>query len=269
MPLEPGHRLFLSDPAAPKRGRLLDIGCGVGNFLAAARDAGFEITGVEFDASAVAFARKHYGLQDVFSVRPEEFREQSRQVFDVVTSFEVLEHQDDPQRFLETASDFLAPGGFLAVSVPNRERWQKGSEPLDYPPNHLTRWSPKALRNLLERNGFEVMTLEKEPLGIHRAAQVLSAGLRTGMASRVAGERTPTISDLAEMSPEDVRNTLRRVSEQPRHRVAAQLAVLKAWAMIPLATLLLPYLRLRGHSGLYLYCLAQKRPRSGGSKAGV
>ncbi len=74
LPLEPGHRFFLSDPKAPKNGRLLDLGCGVGNFLAAARDSGFEVTGVELNQSAVRFARETYGLREIFAMRPEEFR---------------------------------------------------------------------------------------------------------------------------------------------------------------------------------------------------
>src|SRR5271168_3125684 len=73
MPLEPGHLFFLADPKAPKGGRLLDIGCGVGNFLAAARDAGFEVTGIEMNQNAVRFAQEHYGLGNVAILRPEAF----------------------------------------------------------------------------------------------------------------------------------------------------------------------------------------------------
>jgi hypothetical protein len=66
LPLGPGHRFSLSDPKAPKEGRLLDLGCEVGNFLAAAPDIGFDVTGVELNQSAVRFARENYGLREVF-----------------------------------------------------------------------------------------------------------------------------------------------------------------------------------------------------------
>ena len=268
MPLEPGHRYFLSDPKAPRNGRLLDLGCGVGNFLAAARDAGFDVTGVEFNASAVRFAQRHYGLHNVFAMRSEDFQAAHPQErFDVVTFFEVLEHQADPQRFLEIAKDCLVAGGFLALSVPNRERWQKGVETLDYPPNHLTRWSRAALRSLLERNGFEILSMRREVLGVCRAAQVLSMGLRTGMVSRIAGECPPTLADLAEMKPEQVEHAMKRLSEHCGHRWAAHLARWKNYAMVPPAALLLPYLRLRGYTGLYLYCLV-RRTQTGSASVG-
>lgn len=260
MPLEPGHRFFLSDPKAPKSGRLLDLGCGVGNFAAAARDAGFDVTGVEFDPSAARFAQQHYGLKKVFAMRPEEFDAANlQQRFDCVTFFEVLEHQDDPRHFMRMAAEFLAGRGYLALSVPNRCRWQKGIETLDYPPNHLTRWSPKALQHFVERNGFEVLTLRQELLGIRRAAHVLSMGLRTGLVSRIAGERPPMMADLAELKPDEMQLAVERLEQHRRHRLASHLVRCKGLALTPIAALLLPYLRSRGYTGLYLYCLARKR----------
>lgn len=260
MPLEPGHSFFLADAKAPKRGRLLDLGCGTGNFLAAARDTGFDVTGIEFDPAAVRFAHQHYGLPEVFALRPEQFRKtRPDEYFDVVTLFEVLEHQDKPRQFLNLAKDLLASRGFLALSVPNRCRWQKGIESLDYPPNHLTRWSPEALRNILEREGFEILSMRQEPLGSRRAAQVLSMGMSTGFVSRVAGERPATLADLTEMKQEEAQAAMKRAAEGRRHRMATRLVQFKTMAILPVASVLLPYFRCRGYTGLYLYCLARKK----------
>jgi SAM-dependent methyltransferase len=260
LPLEPGHRFFLSDPKVPKKGRLLDLGCGTGNFLAAARDCGFDVTGVELNQNAARFARETYGLREVFAVRPEEFHLANLdKTFEVVTFFEVLEHQDDPQGFLNIAQECLANRGYIGLSVPNRSRWQKGIDTLDYPPNHLTRWSPLALRNFLEKNGFEVLSMKKEPLNIRRAAQVLSMGLRTGLAAKVAGEKPLSPSDLALMPAAEMQQAKKRMNHAAGHRLASGLAAWKSLAMIPAAALLLPLLRIRGCTGLYLYCLARKR----------
>jgi Methyltransferase domain len=75
MPLEPGHRYFLRDALAPGRGELLDIGCGTGNFLAAARDAGYVVSGTELDRNAARFAKDQLGLPRVLGLTISEFAE--------------------------------------------------------------------------------------------------------------------------------------------------------------------------------------------------
>ncbi len=143
--------------------------------------------------------------------------------------------------------------------MPNRERWQHGIEVLDYPPNHLARWNAKALSNFLMDEGFDVLSIREEPLGVRRAAQVLSAGLTTGMVAAVAGAPTLTPSDLAEMKPEARRALMQKVSSSLRSRLASRLGRAKNAVLLPVALALLPYLRLRGLKGLYLYCLAKRR----------
>jgi SAM-dependent methyltransferase len=274
MPLEPGHLAFLNDVRAPKKGRLLDIGCGNGNFLAAARDRGFEITGIEPDQTAVQFAKQHYRLNNVFAQPPADFRRANPDAeFDVVTFFEVLEHQKDPQAFLQIADSFLKTDGCIALSVPNRNRWQVGMDTLDYPPNHLTRWSPRALQNFLERNAFEIQSIQPERLTIRRAAQMLSAFFATGMVSQVAGEKPLVIPDLSDMPIDKIHQKIDRQARDRRHRLAFHLATWKARLMMPLAFLLLPFLRLRGYEGLYLYCLVRRKrspsePPGGGQGRG-
>jgi 2-polyprenyl-3-methyl-5-hydroxy-6-metoxy-1,4-benzoquinol methylase len=144
--LEPGHRYFLDDAAAPGRGELLDIGCGTGNFLAAARERGYDVSGTELDRNAAGYAREKLGLPQVFGLTVAGFAEKyPERKFDVVTFFEVLEHQAEPVSFLRSVKRCLRANGYVALSVPNRERWQTGPDVLDYPPNHFLRWSPAAL----------------------------------------------------------------------------------------------------------------------------
>jgi SAM-dependent methyltransferase len=263
MPLEPGHRFFLADAKVPKKGKLLDVGCGVGNFVWAAQRAGFQTAGTEFNPSAVRFAKSHYGLQDVHVLTPRDFRAAfPDRLFDVVTCFEVLEHQDDPLGFLNVLKEFIREGGFLAISVPNRERWQKGTDALDYPPNHLTRWSPRVLGRFLERNGFEVLSLRQEPLGVRRAALMLSMGLRTGLVSRIAGETPPNFADLAAMKPAEMEKAVDQLDKDRGYRLASFLVRCKNLAMVPAAGIMLPYFRLKGYAGLYLYCSARKKKAS-------
>ena len=101
--------------------------------------------------------------------------------------------------------------------------------------------------------------MKEEPLNIRRAAQVLSMGLRTGLVAKIAGEKPPSPSDLAVMPPTEMEKAVGRMNHKPGHRLAARLAAWKNLAFIPAATVLLPFLRMRGFTGLYLYCLARKR----------
>ena len=148
-------REFFSDRLPP--GRLLDVGCGGGSFLALAARRGFRPTGFDYDRRMVEEARAR-GL-DAHCAEFEEFLA-SRQEgeFDVLTLFDVLEHTPEPAWFLRQLKRLLKPGGHLAVTLPNAQRpLPFGREEHDYPPHHFTRWTPAALRSFLEREGFAVV----------------------------------------------------------------------------------------------------------------
>lgn len=155
------HRQFLRD--LPRRGgRLLDVGCGSGRFLAQARSLGYTVTGCDFNPVAVEMARKRYSLPDVHLASLEEFRRRHpERRFDVVTAFEVMEHVDDPREFLAHIVDVLDTDGMVAVSVPFRDRWPRfGTDsPWDLPPHHLTRWSKRAISEAFRRAGLDIVTL--------------------------------------------------------------------------------------------------------------
>jgi SAM-dependent methyltransferase len=259
LPLEPGHKYFLADRLAPNGGALLDIGCGTGNFLTAARDAGYRVTGIELDRNAARFAKERLGLQRVLPLTILEFAEQHpEERFDVVTFFEVLEHQAAPVEFLQNVRECVRTGGLIALSVPNRERWLTGPDVLDYPPNHFLRWNSAALKRFLGAQGFEVMSVREQPVGITHTAQMIHVALRTGMSRPKKGKTAASFRDVMQMTPEQADAVL-RAKPTPRQRVMQSLARIKYAACFPLAVAAFPYVRMRDYKGTYLYCLARKR----------
>jgi len=258
-PLEPGHKFFLADPRAPKKGRLFDIGCGVGNFIVAARSQGFDVTGIDWDTKAIQIGKEVLGLEKIFPISIEEYTEKnSGEIFDVVSFFEVLEHQDDPVGFLSQVRRLVKPGGYIALSVPNRNRFQKGLDTTDLPPNHLTRWNPKALTGFLRGHGFEIISCREEPLSLRRTATMLSAAMPTGLARVALGGPPPNSTDVAE-NPQWARATWEKQSRFGRNSITSVLVGCKNNAFLLPALLCWPFLRAKGYPGIYLYCLAQRK----------
>jgi len=144
-----------------RKGRLLDVGCGDGVFLKEAQRLGFEVYGIDFDKKSVEVAKSKFGLVNTFAVSLEEFMtwRPDQFKFDIITIFEVLEHQDDPRGFLEKIKKLLKPGGYLAGSVPNRERVfadkDRAALRIDYPPHHFLWFDKNSLSILLQSQGFK------------------------------------------------------------------------------------------------------------------
>ena len=140
-----------------KPGRLLDVGCGIGDFMLGMRQRGWEVHGLDLSPDAVALARQK-GL-DVFQGQlfDAPYAEQS---FDLVTMWDVLEHLHDPGVHLARVAQLLKPGGKFVVTLPNPHSldfrlfgpvWTG----LDVP-RHLYVFVRPALLALFQRAGLEV-----------------------------------------------------------------------------------------------------------------
>ncbi len=150
------HRYFLRKQPAPN-GTLLDIGMGTGNFLNAARKRGYTVTGLDFDRGAIAIAKDHFKLEDVYPFALSEYRKEfPEKKFDVITFFEVLEHLDAPGLFIEELKSILNSNGYIALSVPYRGSFNKFKQ-ADFPPRHLSRWNRESMKIFLESHGFTVV----------------------------------------------------------------------------------------------------------------
>jgi 2-polyprenyl-3-methyl-5-hydroxy-6-metoxy-1,4-benzoquinol methylase len=149
-----------------KKGKLLDVGCGLGWVVAQAKDRGFDAMGIDESKVYVGVGEKHlgvdlfpYSLETMYSKRQKKFRN-----YDVVILKHVLEHVENPKKFLEIIKEFLVPGGKLLVACPNinslmfrlfSERWYGL-----VPNQHLWQFSAKTLARLLESNGFNIKRIE-------------------------------------------------------------------------------------------------------------
>jgi SAM-dependent methyltransferase len=81
--------------------------------------------------------------------------------FDVVTLFDTIARVGDPGNTLRSLRCLLRPGGMLVITVPNRARDGAGHDPLDKPPERLSRWTSGAAVSLLRRNGFGIVRVHE------------------------------------------------------------------------------------------------------------
>lgn len=250
------HRQFLRR-TLPQGSRILDMGCGVGAFVAHCEAKGYEAIGIDIDRNAIAAARDALGLRQVYALSLDEFTQRPEaHRFDAITFFEVLEHLDEPARFISTIKRLLKPAGCIALSVPNRARWHL--LPLeDVPPNHLTRWNVAALGRFLDSQGFEVLEISENPLSLQLATSVVSGKLNDW----VPGLRHLKLNFLSRSAK------LVTSPEESRARAARRGYRLLAWlwttALYAPAGFVVPYARLTGKKGDCIYCLAQLRSGNG------
>jgi SAM-dependent methyltransferase len=138
-------------------GAILDIGCSSGGFLSTIKGPSWELYGIEMEESTAQRARANTGAS-VF-VGDAVMAPFLPDTFDVITSFDVLEHVYSPREFLTKVLEWLKPGGIYYAMMPNIDSWEArlfrshwyGLEL----PRHLFHFSPRSVRYLMTELGFE------------------------------------------------------------------------------------------------------------------
>ncbi|MBI4092525.1 MAG: class I SAM-dependent methyltransferase [Candidatus Kerfeldbacteria bacterium] len=134
---------------------VLDVGCHTGLFLDVARQYGWRSLGVEPNAWARAYAKKHFGI----AVAPT-IEQLPAQSFDAITLFDVIEHVPKPTNFLRRLRDFSKPATQLVISTPNfdaplarllRARWYCIRQ------QHLFYFTEQSLRHLMQMAGWRLV----------------------------------------------------------------------------------------------------------------
>lgn len=143
-------------------GKMLDIGCGVGDFLVYAQKQGWAVQGIEpsDDARKIAESRLGFPPKD-----PSEYASFADHSFDVITMWHVLEHVDDLHFQTSEIIRLLKPGGRLIIALPNfqsfdcqyyKDKWAAWDVP-----RHLNHFAPDTLRGIFTSIGFEVIDTQK------------------------------------------------------------------------------------------------------------
>jgi len=141
--------------------KLLEIGCGKGRFLDAARKYGFTVFGIEPSPRSFSFASSRLGesvapvgLEAIDGVLTFPSK------FDFIMLWHVLEHLTDPSAVLSEIKGKLEPEGRVVIAVPNFASFQARHGKANWyhldPPRHLHHFTPQSLQLLAKATGFEV-----------------------------------------------------------------------------------------------------------------
>jgi SAM-dependent methyltransferase len=121
---------------------ILDVGCANGVFLKAVKDKFKNVMayGIDLDKKSIEYAKNELRLNNVYNTSLEDFVKDTsyNKRFDIITAFDVLEHQTDPVGFLKNIDYLLKDNGTLIISVPNKNRVMNESNITkeDFPPHH-------------------------------------------------------------------------------------------------------------------------------------
>jgi len=141
---------------ANKQGKLIDIGCSIGLFLNTATSYGFEPYGYDINKINLKKAKKFFAINTL----PDNFLEDKKykNLFDVATLWDVLEHLKDPVEYLSKLISIVKPGGLLVVQCPNMESYEflKFGNKWNWltPGDHLQFFTPTTLTKVVAAAGF-------------------------------------------------------------------------------------------------------------------
>lgn len=149
--------------------KLLDIGCSIGTFMEVALKDDWEVYGFDISKFAINICRsKGLTVYENFKDLPK---------FDVITVWNMIDHAENPQEYLQEIISHLNNNGILIISTSTTDNWLyqlahylyklgiKKPVELCYPIHHSTYFSTSALSKILQKAGLDVFNCHKTQIG--------------------------------------------------------------------------------------------------------
>jgi SAM-dependent methyltransferase len=169
---------------------VLEVGCGTGEFLAAAKRAGHRVVGLDLSEEAITYVQRRHPDLDVRCCTLDS-QDLAPASFDVVAAFHVVEHVSDPLKLLQQMTRPLKPGGLLYIRVPNLNTWYRrvlGRNWWGFGIDHASHFTDVSLRLALEQTGLRVVTMRSgDSDRQHSMWPILPLLLRRGAVLRLLG----------------------------------------------------------------------------------
>ena len=165
-------------------GRTLDIGTGTGLFPSLLKQAGFDAEGLEYNQLSAQWGEAHYGVK----IRAERLEQSGavRGAYDLISMTDVLEHTENPLRYLRTVREYLKPDGFMLVTFPDIKSlesrylrfwsqvfrrgwiWSNCHIPL-----HVWEFTPATAEAMFQMAGFDILGFRRSQVPPETSASVI------------------------------------------------------------------------------------------------
>jgi cyclopropane fatty-acyl-phospholipid synthase-like methyltransferase len=146
-----------------KHKKVLDIACGVGFGCGIYAESGAEsIVGVDISISNIQYARSMYPSETITFLQKDLFDIDYQDEFDIVTSFETIEHVKDDKLALKKLRAALRNNGILIMSTPNRKITSPSCKTIDDKPEnefHYREYTLREFRDLVSSSGFKIKAI--------------------------------------------------------------------------------------------------------------
>lgn len=197
-------KYFIQKSSNKKKGKILDIGCGTGDFLKYMCSSGWQVEGVETDKGAKRIAEKKLGkkIEEKLDLVGGENK------YDVVSMWHVLEHVYNVKDYLRKVNKLLKNGGVLVIGVPNCSSYDakkyKGNWVAYDLPIHLSHFRKKNIEELAKKTSYELRDIKPlffdayyiGMLSAKKSGSTIISGFLHGLASNLKAKKSGEYSSL-------------------------------------------------------------------------